>query len=415
MDDLQQRLSVSDEELRVADEEMRTQQELIDDLLRGRTAEQLAAVRLAAALPVPLVDTDKDGLVLMANPAAAALLHVDAGMLRGKPLAAFVDAADRRALRTALARATGAGEIEHLTVVLTPRREDSVPADLVVLPGTGEAADGTAPAAHWVLAPRRDAGAPADADLLTALGALSAVSVVDGNLHAGLSRIAGLAVQGLPAAVAAGIVLGPPGEPTLLVSTGQLAQVEEGAQLRAGEGPTWDAYGTGVAVVSATLSADDRWPDLGRLVPTGADGAVAVPLLGTEGAAGVLVLYGARGLADPDQALRVGLFAEAATALLREYVTVTELRRQEAQLRDALTSRAVIDQAKGILMAQHGLTPDGAFEELARRSQRLNVKLREVAWQLVDDVSKPHPVQPVRPRPPAPVLHPARRRPPPVR
>ena len=59
--------------------------------------------------------------------------------------------------------------------------------------------------------------------------------------------------------------------------------------------------------------------------------------------------------------------------------TVEEL----AGMRAAMTSRAVIDQAKGILMERRKLTEDQAFTELSRASQNLNIKLRDVADELV--------------------------------
>jgi len=52
-----------------------------------------------------------------------------------------------------------------------------------------------------------------------------------------------------------------------------------------------------------------------------------------------------------------------------------------------MQSRAVIEQAKGILMSQHQCTPDVAFDRLARQSQAANVKLRVVAQRIVDEVA----------------------------
>jgi AmiR/NasT family two-component response regulator len=59
------------------------------------------------------------------------------------------------------------------------------------------------------------------------------------------------------------------------------------------------------------------------------------------------------------------------------------LHRENDQLRRALTSRATIDQAKGILMAKHGGPPEEAFRRLVRMSQDTNVPLRDVASALV--------------------------------
>ncbi|WP_460458283.1 ANTAR domain-containing protein [Angustibacter peucedani] len=80
-------------------------------------------------------------------------------------------------------------------------------------------------------------------------------------------------------------------------------------------------------------------------------------------------------------------FPEADAVVPRELYeqAVTEAE----QLREALLSRAVIDQAKGILMAQHRCDADSAFAILVRRSQDENVKLRTVATSLVRSVRDP--------------------------
>jgi AmiR/NasT family two-component response regulator len=65
------------------------------------------------------------------------------------------------------------------------------------------------------------------------------------------------------------------------------------------------------------------------------------------------------------------------------------LHRENDQLRSALTSRATIDQAKGVLMAEHGCSPEEAFDRLVTMSQDSNVPLREVARALVYQAAKP--------------------------
>jgi hypothetical protein len=63
--------------------------------------------------------------------------------------------------------------------------------------------------------------------------------------------------------------------------------------------------------------------------------------------------------------------------------TVLELRELVAQLQDALANRAVIEQAKGMIMAQSRCTSDQAFDVLRRASQRTNRKVRDIATELV--------------------------------
>src|SRR5581483_488446 len=62
---------------------------------------------------------------------------------------------------------------------------------------------------------------------------------------------------------------------------------------------------------------------------------------------------------------------------------VMELRHLVAQLEEALSSRAVIEQAKGVIMAQSRCTPNEAFDMLRRASQRTNRKVRDLAVELV--------------------------------
>ncbi|MEU2436972.1 ANTAR domain-containing response regulator [Streptomyces rubradiris] len=75
-----------------------------------------------------------------------------------------------------------------------------------------------------------------------------------------------------------------------------------------------------------------------------------------------------------------GLRDRAASAVARERAEQLDVLRLEiAQLRHAIDSRPVIDQARGILMAAHACTPDQAWEILREASQRTNTKLRQVA------------------------------------
>ncbi|WP_225821142.1 ANTAR domain-containing response regulator [Streptomyces naphthomycinicus] len=87
---------------------------------------------------------------------------------------------------------------------------------------------------------------------------------------------------------------------------------------------------------------------------------------------------------DPVDPLRAGPLADpaarTASAVARERDEQLDLLRLEnEQLRRAMDSRPVIDQARGVLMATHGCTPDQAWEMLREASQRSNTKLRQVA------------------------------------
>jgi AmiR/NasT family two-component response regulator len=57
------------------------------------------------------------------------------------------------------------------------------------------------------------------------------------------------------------------------------------------------------------------------------------------------------------------------------------------QMKQAMATRAVIEQAKGIIMRDRGCTADDAFDALVKLSQEAHVKLREVAQRLVDQTT----------------------------
>ncbi|MFC3896438.1 ANTAR domain-containing response regulator [Lentzea rhizosphaerae] len=89
---------------------------------------------------------------------------------------------------------------------------------------------------------------------------------------------------------------------------------------------------------------------------------------------------------DPFDEGLMRLFTTAASTTISSAQRWQRSREHIQQLEQALVSRAVIDQAKGILVAVHKCTPDEAFSMLVQRSQHENVKLRDVAKNLLDSV-----------------------------
>jgi hypothetical protein len=392
-----EQLAVAGEELRVADEELRAQHDLIEELIRNRAADRAALSQLASAVPVPLLDTDSAGLVAGANLAAGELLRVGTASLVGRPVVAFVAAEDRRSVRAALSLALAGRGAQHVTAQLRPRASTPVHTELAIVPAAAPpvrfATLGRRVAAHWVVVTQNPAAAP-DTSVVDALAELATLAVATSDLHGALGRVAALAVRGVRWADSASILVGHPKAPEFLVATDQRAQAGDGGQHRAEQGPVWDAYASGAPTGTPRLEADERWRRLGADRPP-AGGALAVPLAAADPAdrpVGVLVLYGSAELGtEPAAATRAAMFAGGAAAVLREHREVVELRTLERQLRGALESRAVIEQAKGIIMAQVGCGPDEAFAMLSQASQTRNVKLRAVAAQLVSEVSAARP------------------------
>jgi hypothetical protein len=112
---------------------------------------------------------------------------------------------------------------------------------------------------------------------------------------------------------------------------------------------------------------------------------LSLPILSGDVSLGALNLYARQEAAFDDEAEAVGFdLATAAGAVLANVTAYWTAFQLSENLSEAMRSRAVIEQAKGILMARSpGLTPDAAFDLLRKASQRENVKLRNIAHRIV--------------------------------
>ena len=141
------------------------------------------------------------------------------------------------------------------------------------------------------------------------------------------------------------------------------------------EGPCLHSLATGQVVVVDDLASDDRWggyqmPALGH----GVRSSLSLPLHTDAEVIGALNIYATqpRTFGPPEQ-LVAGRFADEASRALTLAVRIVERTEMSEHLRNALTSRAVIDQALGIIMGQNRCTADEAFEVLRTTSQNRNI------------------------------------------
>lgn len=150
-------------------------------------------------------------------------------------------------------------------------------------------------------------------------------------------------------------------------------------QVEVGEGPCLQSLVEQVPIRIDDLAAEDRWPQFrARMAGEVLGSMLSVPLFVEGQSLGSLSLYAAAPAAFDAQSEEIGLvFASHAAVALAA-------ARNEEGLRLALTNRDLIGQAKGILMERHKLTGQQAFLLLVRVSQATNVKLRDIAQELVD-------------------------------
>ncbi len=170
-------------------------------------------------------------------------------------------------------------------------------------------------------------------------------------------------------------------------STKPTALDVDAAQYDANEGPCLDAIEE--TVVYAASFPDPRWPTLAsRPAESGVESAVSFRLRAPGRTddillAGSLNAYAPLPNAFDDEAREIGLILAAHASVAARAVGEREALEHLGQnLHQALSSRDVIGQAKGILMERLRITPEDAFDALRRSSQELNVKLRQVAERL---------------------------------
>jgi PAS domain S-box-containing protein len=382
------RLQIAGEELHVVEEEMAAQLAEVESVAAAREEERLLTRRLLASLPVPLLATDGHGAILEANTAAAQLLGVDPRDLSHKPLFAFVDTVSRRHGRNLLRDVIRSGGTAEGVLRLSPRTGDSVecqvtvarvPASRTGLTGDPHGVD----VVRWVLeVPTGDAdGDPVSRATLIKLCRLG---IGDFDLRSLLRRVAELSVEGVATIQAASIMLGHPAQPELLASSSSLAQAADGVQHLAGCGPVFEAYTRAQPVGTADLFRDSRWPALSHASgDRSVQGCLVMPLVLDGVTVGVFGCYRDTEL-DLAQAERgAAPYVAAAQSRVRDCRVVQELRAVRDQLQEALTSRAVIDQAKGMVMITRKCSAEQAFALLTRMSNAGNRKLRDIAQEIV--------------------------------
>ncbi|MBE9372954.1 GAF and ANTAR domain-containing protein [Saccharopolyspora sp. HNM0983] len=169
-----------------------------------------------------------------------------------------------------------------------------------------------------------------------------------------------------------------------LVPTDERVLRSTEAQEEVGEGPCLDAVRGQQTIVADDLGSDTRWPRFAaRAHELGVGSLITFQLYVQQRTLGALSLYGKTGVRFGDEARLVGeVFATHAALALSS-------ARQHRQLNEALMSRDAIGQAKGLLMRQHGITGQRAFDLLVLASQESNIKLTEVAAWLVSEHEEP--------------------------
>jgi GAF domain-containing protein len=207
-----------------------------------------------------------------------------------------------------------------------------------------------------------------------------------------LGRLAEMAARTVPAAAGVSItVLTADGRTARTpAATDDLIVAVDGVQYDAGDGPCLEAARTRRPVRVSVDEIRGRWPAFARAAgDAGMRAFLSAPLLLDDAPVlGALNVYGRDVDAfDPVDEALIGLFTSAASGAIVNARRYRRARELVGHLKIALTSRAEIEQAKGVLISRHAITADAAFAWLARRSSDTNTKLRDVARSVLDSTN----------------------------
>lgn len=232
--------------------------------------------------------------------------------------------------------------------------------------------------------------------------ALVEATTIDEFLH----ELAVIATRQIDADLSCGMTVRPNGLPPAVACSDPVARRIDEAQYRIDDGPCLRAMRAGEVVTIADTAAEERWPEFkDEAKAAGVRSCLAVPLSTDRRGAesepiGSLNLYSrvpsAFGETEIQRAREFAGIAYGALVVARRLASYADINEQ---LRASLASRSVIDQAIGIIMARGGVgagkagdggqptTQTRAFALLRAASQNTNVKLRDVAREIVTSIT----------------------------
>ncbi len=244
---------------------------------------------------------------------------------------------------------------------------------------------------------RDRANGPAVADLAAAYVELQDALVESADIAEFMSHVTRLAAW-VAHSVTCGVTMRRGGEVSTVAVSDELASRIDEIQYGRGQGPCLQALHTGEQVLVSDLATDERWSDYRiHALAWGIRSSLSLPLAVDGATIGALNIYSleADSFGRPERQ-HAEQFARQATTALKIVLRRIDQVAIEQQLREALATRAVIDQAIGIIMGQRRISGRDAYAILRETSQNSNRKLLAVAADLITNATghPPHPPKP---------------------
>ena len=177
---------------------------------------------------------------------------------------------------------------------------------------------------------------------------------------------------------------------SVAASDDRLAHLEE-LQIEHDEGPCIAAYEDKQLVGVEDLGADTRWPKFsGAAVSRRVRAVLASPLPYNQDAVGVVTVVSERSRPwSAEGELALLAFTDLAALLIASMMQGQQQSELATQLQGALDSRQIIEQAKGVLVGRHGITPRAAFEQLRAQARAERRKVAVLCAEVVQNATRP--------------------------
>lgn len=211
--------------------------------------------------------------------------------------------------------------------------------------------------------------------------------VDDFDIVESLTTLADRCVEVLDISAAGIMLVAPEGDLRVMSSSSDAMRVVELFELQAQQGPCLDCYRTGEPIVNQDLAAaNGRWPRFCAVaVAGGFHAADALPMRLRGQVIGALNLFrSAAGSLTEADILAAQALADVATIAILQHRSTHDSRIVNDQLNQALESRIITEQAKGMLAEQGRLDMQTAFERLRTHARNNNRRLVDVAADVVD-------------------------------
>jgi GAF domain-containing protein len=168
------------------------------------------------------------------------------------------------------------------------------------------------------------------------------------------------------------------------VSDERMRRLEE-LQIRYQEGPGIDAFELKELIRAEDLTQEGRWPSFSKqAVGRGIGAVLASPIPYNQDAVGVVMVASEqRHPWSAEAELALLTFTDLAALLIASMLLGEQQTELAAQLQAALNSRAIIEQAKGVLIGQQGLTAQAAYAQLRGQARAERRKLAIVSAEVV--------------------------------